>query len=267
MKELYEYQDYKTFLTSRLGASGTRKGGRSSLAKHLRCQTAYVSQILNGSAHLSLEQAYGTADFLGLDPQATEYLILLVSKSRAGTKVLADFYRRKIKEILQNRHNIQRRINVGHVLSEENKMIYYSMWYYAAIHMLISIPKYQTPSTLADHLALPVKVVNKVLEFLNRTGLANLQGGRYSVGPTHIHLEADSMHLLRHHMNLRNRAQVSLDRQATDDLHYSVVMTMSEETAGKLKDRIIETIALNLKEIKDSPDEVAICNVIDFFKI
>ncbi|HEY1080196.1 MAG TPA: hypothetical protein VGE46_08860, partial [Bdellovibrio sp.] len=50
---LYDFEDYKAYLRHRAEAE---RGVKSALAKALNCQSAYISQVLNENAHLSLEQ-------------------------------------------------------------------------------------------------------------------------------------------------------------------------------------------------------------------
>ena len=57
--KLLDYSDYKAYLRAATDAS---RGLRTALARSLGCQTAYVSQILNGGAQLSLEQAEAIAE-------------------------------------------------------------------------------------------------------------------------------------------------------------------------------------------------------------
>lgn len=52
---IFDYSDYKAFILS-VDQSRPR-GFRKSLAAAIPCQTAYVSQVLNGGAHFNLEQA------------------------------------------------------------------------------------------------------------------------------------------------------------------------------------------------------------------
>lgn len=58
MKEnLFSFLSYKAYLSSKTGASNTKRGEKTALAKALGCQPTYISQVLHGNAHLSLEQA------------------------------------------------------------------------------------------------------------------------------------------------------------------------------------------------------------------
>jgi len=86
--DIYDFGDYKTYLHTKVGPRTTRKGIRGALARTLRCQPTYVSQVLYGRAHFSLEQAELVSDFFGHTSDERHYLILLLQKDRAGTKRL-----------------------------------------------------------------------------------------------------------------------------------------------------------------------------------
>jgi hypothetical protein len=52
-----------------------------------------------------------------------------------------------------------------------------------------------------------------------------------------------------------------------DDIHYSVVYSLSKEDAENLKQKITNLIRANLDIVKASPEEVLYCNTIDFFEV
>src|SRR4051812_16016478 len=96
--EIVAYSDYKAFLRDSIAARP--KGGwgvKSSLAQAMRCETAYVSQILNGASHLSLEQAQAVCRYFKLGKPETHYFLLLVQRARAGTPELREYFDEQLR--------------------------------------------------------------------------------------------------------------------------------------------------------------------------
>ena len=79
MKKCFEFTDYKAFMKQVEEArSSVQRGFRSKLAVELGVQNAYVSKVLNGDAHFSLEQGIRLCDFLGLEGDERQFLIWLI---------------------------------------------------------------------------------------------------------------------------------------------------------------------------------------------
>jgi uncharacterized protein (TIGR02147 family) len=266
-KNIFEFSSYKTYLEQIFGGKQVRTGARKKAADWIGCHTAYLSLVLNGEANLSLEQAFRLNDFLGHDPDEREYFLTLVQLERAGTKDLESYFKEKIHQQILARSTIRGRLKSEEGLSHADQAIYYSKWYYACIHVLISIPEMQSRTALANHLHLPISVVSEVLDFLEKRGLAVVKEGRYQIGPRHLHLPENSPYIGKHHSNWRQRALLSLDLPQKNDLHYSVVVTLSQQDAVKLRESMMDLIKSNMEIVSDSKEECAFGFSMDYFQV
>ena len=266
MKTVYEFKDYKAYLHAKLSLGKKRSGQRAKLAGHLGCQTAYVSQVLNGHQHFSPEQAIRANSFLGHDREESHFFQLLVNSARAGTNDLKDYYQEQLREILNRRSLIKNRVSATREVPLEYQSKYYSSWQYIAIHMAISIPELQTKEALAEYFRLPLKEVANALEFLTTAGLSEIHHGRYKVGPSHIHLGHEADNINKHHTNWRLQAMDSLFRSTPEDLHYSVVFSLSRADVELFRERFIQLIKSNIKDVGPSTEEALYVTCIDFFE-
>ena len=266
-KHLFEYKHYKDYLLSRTGSKKQRRGIKTAMAQALRCQPTYVSQVLNGSADFSLEQAEILSRFLDHTKEERQFFMLLVQKDRAATKPLKVFFQEQIDLILAKRMVLVERLGSQTTLSKENQAFYYSTWHYAAIHIALTIAPLRTRSELAKFLQLPLKKVSEILEFLVSVGLARQEGETFAVGTSQIRLDNDSHNIIKHHMNWRQQAMDSLDREDLKDLHYSAVVSLSSQDAVKIKDKILDALKEHLAIIKESKEEELYCYCIDFFSM
>ncbi len=267
-KTVFDFKDYKRYIHEKITNSPHKgRGLKRAMAQHLGCQTAYISQVLNQSGHFSLEQAIKLNRFWDHNEEEGRFFLLLIQRQRAGTKELADFFKNEMEIIKEKRSNLKERLNIGDSLDENNQHIYYSVWTYAAVHILLSIPDYQTPRAVADYLNLPLKQVQEILEFLLKTGLALQKGSRYEIGKTRIHLSKDSIPIRRHHSNWRNQALNSIDKNHPADLHYSNVLSMAHKDVPKVKEILIKAIEECREIIKVSKEERVQVMTMDFFAL
>jgi hypothetical protein len=70
------------------------------------------------------------------------------------------------KSIRENRLLLANRLKISQALGEKDQVIYYSSWYYAAIHALASIPGFKSSSEISKYLQLDLKKVQEAIEFL-----------------------------------------------------------------------------------------------------
>lgn len=268
IKGIFDFREYKAYLRHRLRYMP--KGGRgfkSVLAQHLGCQTSYVSQVLNKGADFSPEQAEMANEVLNHTALESRYFILLVEFARAGTEGLRRHYKKIIDEENHKQFLLSERIKVKEVLSEEDKSLYYSNCIFTCIHMLVSIPEYQTIEAIGRYLGLPKKVVLDILDKLVGFGCIVSVNGRYIMGPSRIHISSGSPMLLRHHTNWRVEALRRLQYHREDATRFTAISSVSKEDYNKIRKILISTVETYNKSIEESSAEELVCLNIDFFRM
>jgi uncharacterized protein (TIGR02147 family) len=265
LKALFEYYNYKHYLNDY--TSSKNRGEKSKISEALRCHIAYVSQVLNGDAHFSLEQADLLNHYLGHSDEESDFFLLFVSHARAGSESLRKRFDDKIKKILKDRLSLENRLKTKKLLPPEHHGIYYGAWYYSAIHLLISIPQFQTRDKIADHLGLPMNQVMKALNFLVETGLASFFQGKYRSGQVGLHLQNDSPWLSRHHSSWRIQSMHKAEEQDSKNFHYTSVVSLSAHDAIEIRKLILESIENIRGIVRNSPEEKVYCYLIDLFPV
>jgi uncharacterized protein (TIGR02147 family) len=267
MKRAYDFTDYREYLTTILPVSGPQRGARNRLAEALNCQKGFVSQVLSGRSHFSLEHGMKISKFLQLDPNEEEYFLLLLHKSRAGSKELEKFYDGKLSEIQDRLKQIKERIRSDSHLSESEQLIYYSSWAYTAVHMCLMIPELGTTKAISKFLGLSIEATAKVLDFLLQAGFAIQDADRFKAGPVRIHLPNNSPLVGKHHTNWRMSAIDSLDAEKGDDLHYSLVMSISDTAARKVLSVLLQAVQDIEPIVKEARDETVYTLNLDLFSL
>jgi uncharacterized protein (TIGR02147 family) len=265
---VFDFDDYKKYLRFILeNRAKFVKGQRFKLSHFVGCQPAYLTQILNGTAHLSLEQATLTNEFLSHSHIESKYFLYLVHLDRAGTKALKYFYQQELNSILESRLVIANRVESNKSLTPAEQARYYNSWYYVAVDVLVSLPQFKTKEKIAEALNLSNKAVAEILEFLIQIQVLRKEKDNYIQGIRSIHLGKGSPFLNKHHANWRVKALQSLDSEKPGDLHYSSLITCSAKDVIKINDILIEAISEIRELVKDSQNETAAAYLIDLFHI
>lgn len=265
---IWDFSDYKSFLKAWIAAQPHRgHGSKAAIARVAHCQTAYISQVVLASAHLSLEQAERVSAFLGLSEDETHFFLLLIQQDRAGTESLRRYFSKQVKVTLNLRTQLKNRVDKGVDLPLDAQVTYFSSWIYPSVHLLTRISSFSKPETISRRLGLPLRVVEEVLQFLESVGLIAREKGRFAAGPSRMHLPHDSPLVAKHHLNWRMKSIRDLEQVNEESLHYSSVVTLSKEDVTHIKEMLMKTVETAKQAIQTSSDEVLYCFCLDFFEV
>ena len=262
---LFDYTDYKAYLKQIISHRG--RGEKSRISVALQCHIAYVSQVLNDDANFSLEQADSLNTYLSHTEDESEFFLLLVSYARAGSTSLQKRYENRIKKTLGERLILENRLKTKKYLPQEQQSTYYSAWYYSAVHLLISIPEFQTKEKIAQHLSLPIDLVHRALTFLVENGLAQISKGRYQSGQVSLHLQNQSSWISQHHTSWRLQSVRSIEHQSSKNFHYTSVVSLSAQDAVRIRKLLLEAIEQIRPIVRESPEENVYCYLLDLFEV
>ena len=268
MKKVFDFKDYKDFLRDfELSRKSFERGFRSKLAEAIQCQSAYISQVLSGSAHLSLEQTLKAARHLGLRENETKHFLLLVELARAGTRELKSYFESELQKDRELNFNIKERVGEARTLSEREQAVYYSSWQYLAIHLLVGIGRFNDAVSIGAALQLPEEAVSKALIFLTQAELVVEDKGKLKTGLARIHLDRESPLIKQHHTNWRMAAIQSMSRENKSDVHYSSASTVSRKDVEVLRGLVISLIENYVSTVTPSKEEVMVGFNLDFYRL
>lgn len=267
--EVFDFTDYKAYLKQRLDdrSGGGGRGARARLSRHIGCQTAYTAQVLRGAAQFSLEQGESINEFLGHSNEESRFFLLLLQYARAGSARLRQRFEQEIQAVARSRLALKNRLGVRNELDERAHAIYYSAWYYAATHALVSIAGYQSPAKISRRLGISAGKAQAVLNFLLQTGLLVREGEGLKIGVARLHLPHDSPLIAKHHINWRLEAIRSLEQDRVESLHYSSAVSVSREDARRIRELLVKAVAQCKSVVKDSAEEELHALSLDFFEV
>ncbi len=264
---LFEFQDYKEFIRSWISAQP--KGGHGEyrrLAQALNVSTTMISQVFKSDKHLSMELANETIEYLQLSFEEGDYFLLLVEYARAGSFKLKERLLRQIQKKQELARSIKNLMKNEAELSEKSKSIFYSSWKYSAIRLLVDLENNKTVSEIADGLSLQKNHVQKILEFLIENKLVIKKNNNYMMGPARTHIPSDSPLVFRHHQNWRLRSVEIMTEGRESDLFFTAPMSLSEEVAFTVRQRLPKIIKEITDSVAPSKSETVRCLNIDWFQ-
>lgn len=266
--KVYDFDNYKEFVRTQVKAMPKKGRGQFlKMAQHLRVQPTLISQIFRGQKNLTVEQACDLCEFLGLNELETEFFLALVELERAGSENLRKAYRRRVGSLKRQALQLANRMPKSIELTEENKAVFYSNWYYSGIRMLTSISKFQNADSIAEHLGLQKVVVNQVLDFLVGCGLCVEEEGHVRIGPQRTYLSAHSPLITRHHVNWRLKAIEHLQNITDHELAFTSPLSISFKDGHIVRAAIVELIEKVGEIVEKTEPEKAACLTIDWFDL
>lgn len=244
------------------------RGYQRRLAEAAGCHTSFLSQILHSHVQLTLDQAACLAKFWDMSDDETEYLLALVSLERSGSDPLRSVLNRKLNALREHHQILANRLRAERTVSSEHRAKYYSAWYYAATHVLLTIPAYRTSEAVARRLGLAPVRAREILEELEEMKLAAREPlGTWSSIESDIHIPASSPLSIANHCNWRLLAAKSMQDDPKEGLHYTAVHSLSRRDLGILRELLLETIQRARDLVGPSPEEELVSLQIDLFSI
>ncbi|EQC48747.1 TIGR02147 family protein [Bacteriovorax sp. BSW11_IV] len=264
---IYKYLKYKDYVRLKIKENTDIRGYQSKLAQAAGCQRPYISQVLNGSAELSLEQAMGLVEYWELSESEGEYFLTLVQYARAGTIALKRLLKKKIERVQEEQENLTKRFQSPSVKTIEAQASYYSSWLWSAIHILLTIPSFNSIDKISKKLSISSQEVNSIITGLESMGLIEKKGVGWKLTDLHIHLPKESPFTSINHANWRNRAIQDVLMNQSGSLHYTGVHSLSLDDFEKVKQICLNSIDEAHKIIRPSKEEELVFFGIDFFKV
>lgn len=264
---VFEFKEYKKFVLARIHALPNRGRGQfQKIAEHLRIHSTLVSQILSGERHFTSEQGCELAEYFGLNPLETDFFLNLIEEERAGSRKLKENILRQREILLRRAKSLSSLFPKESNLTYEQQAIYYSHWYYSAIWLLTQVPGFQTADVIAERLQMSQATTRHVIDFLLSVGLLSEKNGKLKSEKNWITASRLSPHVLRHHLNWRQKAFEYLPKMENEELALTGPITLSREDRTKVKKMLEELVSKISKLVESSPPETLMCLNVDFFE-
>lgn len=268
MLRFFEQTNYVDILRDTIEENSVVRGYQAQLSRSANFHSSHLSHVLNGRAHLSLEQAVGICEFWKFNELHTDYFVALVNLARAGT----DLLRNKVLRDLEHIRNDSKRgvpsqeTGTAVILLNEEQSIYYmSSWYVPVIHASLDLENLRTVPALSKRFYLPEGLIQNVLDKLAEFNLAKQEDGVW-LATALASLGGDIRPLTKSfHSSTRIRANAKLDHRNDLDYFSTTLMSFTRDQMGEFRSRIQDFVRSVVRESKDMESEEIVLLSVDYF--
>lgn len=262
------YEKFDTFLENEVVKNSRfKRGDKKELAEYINIHPTSLSQVLNRTRAFTDEQVFLLGEYLNLSEMENQYVLLLHQIENTHNKTYKARLLKRKESIKKKSLNLSTRIEKDKALSDEEKSVFYSSWYYTCIWVFISIEGGKTRDDIHHRFQLDMKKINEVLEFLIRADLCYQEGGVFHHKINRTHLEKTSPFLKQHHANWRIKSIEKKDRSEEADLSFTAPLSLSKKDYNMLREEMVGLIAKVSDTVKDTHPEDIFCFNMDFFKV
>lgn len=265
--QIFQKSHYTDILKENLKMNSHIRGYQSRLAEAAGVHNSYISRVMNEQAHLTPDQAALLCSFWRFSTDETDYFVALVNLARAGSKELKTIFKRQIEDLKKKHEDLTHRYSDAKSLMDADQGLYYSAWYYSAVHFLIMIPGYQTPDSISKRLNLPPPLTELSLRTLEHLGLAQREGKKWHASVSNMHMSNTSPWAPIYHSCYRQRLAFKVHEKSEKDMHYTGLHPISEKDFLVVKALFQDTLE-NVRAIALPSKEEELYGVcLDWFKI
>lgn len=256
----WDAKGYRDIVNSFLGVVNERRprGAIKALSEALGCHSTFIALVLKGNADFSLEQAMKVCEHYRFSGPETEFFICLLQRDRAGTPLLKSFFQKQLNQLLENRMDIEKRLNAKEVELFQKEVTYFGSWIYQTVHAVTQMSG-QNMASISKLLKVPIEEVQTVLSFLENMGLVQKEGSSWVSTNNFLHLSKDSS--LIKHLHLTWKTKLLADLQSGRPLegtHYSGAITISESDYRNVREVLIESLG-KIRTITQKSNSEKVC--------
>ena len=175
--KFFSYLSYKSLLVDLIATYPRRGYGQANaLARSLKVHSSLISQVLNGPKNISLEQALGIARYFSFTSRQTDYFLLLVQRSKAGSPDLKMHFEQQVQKFRADQMQVTGRIADAESIDEAKLASYDSDSTNMATWLCTTLNGKHSVQSIARRLDITLAETERILEFLLEAGLC--QQGR-----------------------------------------------------------------------------------------
>jgi uncharacterized protein (TIGR02147 family) len=231
----------------------------SEMARATKIQVAYISNVLKGRAHFSADQLFTLAQYLELDDEATDYLLLLLDWERSAKKERRERLKARIDRLRKERLKTHKHLSAKKVdvLATEAAEYYFDPMI-LIVHVFLGVPHYaKHAQRIAEDLGLSQERLRRVLGTLERLGYVRQSAkGTFEVLVRHRHLPSDSPLCAPHQALMRLRSLEQANRLSPDERYQvSVTFSANETVKRRIQGEFLALLKASEPWVRSAPAE------------
>jgi len=265
--KIFQKSHYTDIIKENLKQNSTIRGYQSRLAEAAGVHNSYLSRVVNSQVHLTPDQAALLCSFWKFTTDEADFFLALVHFERAGSKELKAILKRQIDELRKKYDELASRFVDAKTLEASGQGLYYSAWYFSAIHFLLMVPGFQSVESISERLNLPPTLTLSSLQTLEILGLAKQEGKKWAAVISVLHLGNNSPWAPIYHSCFRQRVAFKVHEKSTEDMYFTGLMPISKNDFAKIKALLQDTLEKVRAIALPSKEEELYCITTDWFKM
>lgn len=265
--DLLQSSNYRSVIKEIIKDNNHIRGYQGKLSKAMGVDGAFMSRVLNGHVQLTPDQGASLSEYLKWPRDERLYFLTLVNLERASSPALKSILREELAEIRKRIESFSHRFQEATQIEGEKHQLYYSAWYFGAIHMLLMLPEYQSADSLAQRLGLSRELVQSTLRGLEAMGLAEFKESRWESLQTNLHLRPESPWATVLHSSWRQKSIMKIQERNSESLNFIGVHAISKSDAAQIKNLIRESVERVRDIASRSKEDDVYTFICDFFQI
>ncbi len=263
---VFQFKTYKSFLENLL-TNPENRGLMSQICRKIDCQRSYLSRVLNTKLQLTPDYAFKISQALRLKPEEQEYFLLLVDWDRCQDTGLRQYLQVRLNKLKSEQSEVRDKVQRPQPKQGIDETLYFSAWYWSAIHLWCSLPGSHTVASVSRKFSLPESVTETCLETLTAAGFLErtIKGYKYLTGAMHVDRRSPLAHW--NHLNWRQRALLDAQTPSESSLHFTNLQTMTRVDFNRIRNLILELIEKSERIAGPSAPEELVAVCLDAFVI
>ncbi len=263
---IYSANSYRQILEIKLQENESRRGYKSLMAEAAGCHRSYLPQVLSRTADLTLDQGARLTKFWKMTEDEAEFFIELLHLEKATSEELKQIIQRRLDKISTKYIKEAKHFKTIKTLSTPNQHIFFTHWYYGALHMLLATNHSQKPAALAERLGIHEDLIHESLELLQSMGLIHRAKQSWVLSHDYFFTENRTMRTMLQ-SNWRQQAIAHIQKHSEKSFNATFIYSISKKDIATIRTLVEDCIAKTKKIVAASESEEVIAMNFDLFVI
>lgn len=258
---VFKYLNYKDVIKNTLREKKHRVSAHFNydrMAKACHIQKTYMSRVLNSDdSHLSEEQLFLAAKYLGLTKEEIKYLQLLRSWQRSTSATYKAELQYELDAIRQSHDRSEYHLSAEAIESATDLAHYYLDPNVMLVHIFLTVDRFRKdPKLLGSQLNLSPEYLTDIFTKLEQMHMIKLSADGYTILKESTHLSLDSPFFFPYRCMQRVKSLDRIQKIAKDATYnFSVVFSADEPTRRDIKAKFLDLLKLIEKTSRAAPAE------------
>ena len=262
---VFRYNDYRDAIAGQIEISkkSEKKLSYSDMAENIRVQKGYVTRVFKKEAHFSSDQLFLACEYLNLNNEESNYLMLLLELGRSALAQRKKELQKQINDIQRTHRDTRKHLKADMLnpigLDDYNR--YYLDPMVPLVHTFLSVPAFsRNLKIVATKLGISEKRLKSIVKTLEDLQIVKLDSasGAYLIIRDHMQLVADSPLNLPYQIFQRTNAINKIQTQNIEDRFvFSVAFSADQKTKNEIHEAFLKFLRKAETLVKEgSPTDI-----------